>query len=102
LATTIHAAPIITSEPPNTIVEPRSDSADPTPGPGAGPATIPPPEPPATSVPPTEPPPPAQVGTKVGDMAPEFAFRLTDGTDVSSMQLLASGRPVFMFYFATW
>jgi hypothetical protein len=42
------------------------------------------------------------VGTSVGETPPAFAFRLVDGAEVASTQLIAAGRPVFMFYFATW
>jgi hypothetical protein len=47
-------------------------------------------------------PPITQVGTGVGDSAPEFALQLTDGQQISSSELLATGRPAFMMYFATW
>ncbi len=47
-------------------------------------------------------PPIARVGTGVGDSAPEFSLQLVDGQLISSGELLATGRPVFMMYFATW
>ena len=59
-------------------------------------------EPPALDPTPTAAPPIARVGTGVGDSAPEFALQLTQGQQISSSELLATGRPAFMMYFATW
>ena len=59
-------------------------------------------EPPTLDPTPTAAPPITQVGTGVGDSAPEFALQLTQGQQISSSELLATGRPVFMMYFATW
>ena len=42
------------------------------------------------------------VGTEVGDTVPHFEFTLFDGTTRSTAQLSSQGRPVFLFFFATW
>ena len=42
------------------------------------------------------------VGTDVGDTVPHFEFTLFDGTKRSTAQLSSQGRPVFLFFFATW
>ncbi|MBM3934336.1 MAG: TlpA family protein disulfide reductase [SAR202 cluster bacterium] len=46
--------------------------------------------------------PAAAVGNRVGNRAPEFAIQLADGSSVSSEQLLKDGKPVFLFFWATW
>ncbi len=85
------------------------------------PASIPTPPPPplmslptATPIPtPTEPPaatdtpapseiPAPPAGTGVGETPPDFAMQLADGMAITSQDLSAAGRPVFMMYFATW
>ena len=43
-----------------------------------------------------------EVGTKVGDTVPHFEFTLIDGTKRSTAQLASRGRPVFLFFHATW
>ncbi len=43
-----------------------------------------------------------EVGTSVGDTVPHFEFTLADGTKRSTAQLSSPGRPVFLFFFATW
>lgn len=75
---------------------------------------------PVVSPPPTEPPPPASpaiepappaavqtqpladIGYKTGDHVPPFQITLVDGTEVSSEVLLSSGKPVFLFFTASW
>jgi hypothetical protein len=42
------------------------------------------------------------VGTDVGDTLPRFEFTLFDGTKRSTAQLSSQGRPIFLFFFATW
>lgn len=45
---------------------------------------------------------PPTVGTSVGNIVPNFEFTLVDGTKISTAQLSSQGRPVFLFFFATW
>lgn len=40
------------------------------------------------------------VGTEVGDIAPHFKAKLTDGTDITSEEF--SGKPVVVYFFASW
>ncbi len=42
------------------------------------------------------------VDLKIGETAPPFAMILADGSNVSSADLAASGRPAHLFWFATW
>ena len=42
------------------------------------------------------------VGSSVGSIAPDFQVRLIDGSSVTSAALREEGRPVFLFFFATW
>ena len=42
------------------------------------------------------------VGIDVGSTVPHFEFTLIDGTRQSTAQLASQGRPVFLFFFATW
>jgi peroxiredoxin len=42
------------------------------------------------------------VGTKVGNLAPQYSLRLTDGKKVDSAELISQGKPAFLFFFATW
>ena len=42
------------------------------------------------------------VGTDVGKTLPQFEFTLSDGTKKSTAQLADQGKPVFLFFFATW
>ena len=39
---------------------------------------------------------------KIGQASPPFAVTLADGSQVSSGDLAASGRPAHLFWFATW
>jgi hypothetical protein len=41
-------------------------------------------------------------GARVGNRVPEFAINLADGSTVTSVELLAQGRPSFLYFFATW
>lgn len=47
-------------------------------------------------------PPQPKIGHNVGDRAPDFTISFEDGAVQSSQELLDTGRPVFMFFFATW
>ncbi len=44
----------------------------------------------------------AGVGPDVGDPVAHFEFALFDGTERSAAKLSCQGRPVFLFFFATW
>ncbi|MCY4557798.1 MAG: hypothetical protein OXF79_15755 [Chloroflexi bacterium] len=39
---------------------------------------------------------------KIGEASPPFTMILADGSEVSSHDLAASGRPAHLFWFATW
>lgn len=43
-----------------------------------------------------------KLGTNVGETLPPFEFALFDGSVRSTAQLASQGRPVFLFFFATW
>jgi cytochrome oxidase Cu insertion factor (SCO1/SenC/PrrC family) len=43
-----------------------------------------------------------QVGVDVGDSAPDFTLTLADGSTVDQAALLAAGKPVLLYFFATW
>ena len=43
-----------------------------------------------------------KIGTKVGERLPEFSMRLTDGRLLTSEDLVTEGKPVFLYFFATW
>lgn len=43
-----------------------------------------------------------QVGYNEGQMVPDFTLRLVDGGQVTRADLLAQGRPAFLFFYATW
>ena len=43
-----------------------------------------------------------EIGTTVGKTVPHFEFTLIDGTKRSTAQLASQGKPVFLFFFATW
>ncbi|MBM3948337.1 MAG: hypothetical protein FJ312_03690 [SAR202 cluster bacterium] len=59
---------------------------------------------PSPTTAPTEPTqaPAAKVGNQVGDHIPDFSIRLADGSTKTSADLLAEGKPVFLFFMATW
>ena len=42
------------------------------------------------------------VGTQIGNRIPEFKIIYEDGTEVTSASLIENGRPVFMFFAATY
>ena len=57
----------------------------------------------ASSAQATESPPPSiKVGTNVGQRVPEFSMLLTDGSTLTSEDLVSTGKPVFLYFFATW
>ncbi len=41
------------------------------------------------------------VGSQVGDRAPDFTLELADGSAVTSASLSAAGQPTFLFFWAT-
>ena len=43
-----------------------------------------------------------KIGTRVGERIPEFRMRLTDRSMLTSEDLVSTGRPVFLYFFATW
>ena len=43
-----------------------------------------------------------EVGYEVGLRAPEFAMSLLDGTEVMTSSLSAEGKPVFLYFHATY
>ena len=45
---------------------------------------------------------PVEVGYEVGLHAPEFAMSLLDGTGVTASGLSAEGKPVFLYFHATY
>ncbi|MYC30245.1 MAG: hypothetical protein F4X65_09170 [Chloroflexi bacterium] len=45
--------------------------------------------------------PAANVGNKVGYQVPEFTLTLADGRNVTSGELVNSGKPTFLFFWAT-
>jgi hypothetical protein len=46
--------------------------------------------------------PAVDVGTQVGETPPVFAMDRSDGSRIKSGEIVGTGRPVFMMYFATW
>ena len=42
------------------------------------------------------------IGTKIGERIPEFTMRLADRSMQTSQNLVSTGKPVFMYFFATW
>ena len=62
------------------------------------PASSPRPAPTSTSGPVAK----VKTGNAVGDHVPEFEMRLVDGSVETSTSFLGTGRPVFLFFFATW
>ena len=43
-----------------------------------------------------------EIGYKIGMHAPEFGMSLLDGTTVTSASLVDEGKPVFIYFHATW
>lgn len=64
----------------------------------AAPPTVTPAPPAAAPVPTST----AKVGTDVGNRIPDFDFMLTDGSTVTTTDLLATGRPAFIFFYAEY
>ena len=68
----------------------------------------PPPPPPAATSAPTPAPAPTQalatvkVGHRVGDQAPDYTLALTGDRQITSADLVAEGKPVFILFHATW
>ena len=57
----------------------------------------------AATVPePTRPSVTAEVGTDVGNLAPDYVLNLPRNRQVSSTDLVARGKPVFILFHATW
>ena len=42
-----------------------------------------------------------ETGNKVGDRVPDFNLELADGSSVTSASMVASGRPTYLFFWAT-
>lgn len=42
-----------------------------------------------------------EVGTEEGNAAPDFSFKLPDGSEQSTNMLAEQGKPVFLFFFTT-
>ena len=89
------------AEPTAPLAQPASTVKPPTPIPPT--ATHTPVPPTATPVPePTRPPVTDEVGTNVGDRAPEYVLNLPQSRQISSTELVAQGKPVFILFHATW
>ena len=43
----------------------------------------------------------ADIGNQVGYQVPDFTLTLVDGSSVTSAELVSSGRPTFLFFWAT-
>jgi cytochrome oxidase Cu insertion factor (SCO1/SenC/PrrC family) len=43
-----------------------------------------------------------QIGADVGNVAPDFTLTLADGNTVNQAALLAEGKPLLLYFFATW
>ena len=50
----------------------------------------------------TAPSPDISVGTQVGNTLPHFEITLLDGDKRSTERLAEDGKPVFLYFFATW
>ena len=44
----------------------------------------------------------AKVGADVGNRIPDFDFTLIDGSTVTTTDLLGTGRPAFIFFYAEY
>ena len=42
------------------------------------------------------------IGTQVGERLPEFSMRLKDMSSITLEDFVAEGKPVFLYFFATW
>ena len=59
--------------------------------------------PPPTNTPTPMPAPEAETGNRVGNMAPDFTLtEVSTGQPVQLAELTAQGRPVVLYFFATW
>ena len=85
-------APTATPTPVPTNTPTPAPTATPTPVPTSTPT----PEPTATAAP------QADVGTNVGNLAPEFVLKLVDGTEITATELRMEGRPVLLYFFTDW
>ena len=45
---------------------------------------------------------PVEVGYKVGMQAPEFGMSLIDGSTLTTASLANQGKPIFLYFHATW
>ena len=43
-----------------------------------------------------------KIGYEVGERVPEFSMRLSDRSTLTSADLVSTGKPVFLYFFATW
>ena len=93
-------APTDTPTPAPTATPTPAPTNTPTPAPTATPTPVPTdtptPEPTATAAP------QADVGTNVGNLAPEFVLKLVDGTEITATELRMEGRPVLLYFFTDW
>ena len=85
-------APTATPTPRPTDTPTSAPTATPTPAP----TDTPTPEPTPTAAP------QADVGTNVGNLAPEFTLRLVDGSEITATELRMEGRSAFVFFLAGW
>ena len=70
-------------------------------GAGSEPAPAAPPAAAPSTLAPTQPSAPA-AGARVGDRAPDFTLTLSQDQRISSTDLIAQGKPVFILFHATW
>ena len=93
------------SDPESLTVSPTPSSAsqvrvaEPTATASPAPSTVTPMPAPATTPPP---PSTAKVGNEVGNRLPDIEFQLTDGSTLTTADLLARNRPVFLFFYAEY
>ena len=89
------------AEPTAPLAQSAPTAEPPTPIPPT--ATHTPVPPTATTVPePARQPVTDEVGTDVGDLAPDFTLTLPQNRQISSTELVAQGKPVFILFHATW
>ena len=92
--------PTDTPTPAPTATPTPRPTATPTPAPTATPTPVPTETP--TPAPTATPAPQADVGTDVGNLAPEFALMLADGTEITATELRMEGRPAFLYFLTGW
>ena len=100
-APTVIAAPTATSQ--ERAATPTATTQEPAATPTATtqePAAIPTPTRTLAETPST--PPSIQLGASVGKRAPDFTLALSDGRTVNLAALRGEGKPVVLFFFATW